>query len=198
MKTKNIINRLLLVILIPFVTKAEQRPNILFLFSDDQCFETIGSLGITDIETPNLDRLVKSGTTFTRAYNMGSWSGAVCLASTHMLNTGRFLWRAEEASKKAAKTARDTFEEGGLGSGLPELKIESNKIEKGIKILDLIADHKILNSKSEARRAIANKGFKINDIVIDNEKKIIQLKDFKKNILKLSYGKKKHYLVKII
>ena len=74
MKTKNIINRLLLVILIPFVTKAEQRPNILFLFSDDQCFETIGSLGITDIETPNLDRLVKSGTTFTRAYTMGSWS----------------------------------------------------------------------------------------------------------------------------
>ena len=101
MKTKNIIRSLLLSIIIPFVSKADQKPNILFLFSDDQCFETIGSLGITDIETPNLDRLVKSGTTFTRAYNMGSWSGAVCLASRHMLNTGRFLWRAEEASKKA-------------------------------------------------------------------------------------------------
>ena len=95
MKTKNIIKPLLLSIIIPFVSKADQKPNILFLFSDDQCFETIGSLGITDIETPNLDRLVKSGTTFTRAYNMGSWSGAVCLASRHMLNTGRFLWRAE-------------------------------------------------------------------------------------------------------
>ena len=115
-----------------------------------------------------------------------------------LANEATKILHGEEASKKAAKTARDTFEEGGLGSGLPELKIESNKIEKGIKILDLIADHKILNSKSEARRAIANKGFKINDIVIDNEKKIIQLKDFKKNILKLSYGKKKHYLVKII
>ena len=101
MKTKNIIRPLLLSIIIPFVSKADQKPNILFLFSDDQCFETIGSLGITDIETPNLDRLVKSGTTFTRAYNMGSWSGAVCLASRHMLNTGRFLWRAQEASNKA-------------------------------------------------------------------------------------------------
>ncbi|MDC3335776.1 sulfatase-like hydrolase/transferase [Opitutales bacterium] len=73
----------------------------MFIFADDQCFETIRELGHTDIETPNLDRLTKSGTSFTRAYNMGSWSGAVCVASRHMLNTGRFLWRAEKASKVA-------------------------------------------------------------------------------------------------
>ena len=78
-----------------------KKPNILFIFADDQCFETIRELGHTDIETPNLDRLTKSGTSFTRAYNMGSWSGAVCVASRHMLNTGRFLWRAEKASKVA-------------------------------------------------------------------------------------------------
>ena len=80
---------------------SKQKPNILFIFADDQCFETIGQLGITDIETPNLDRLMQSGTSFTRAYNMGSWSGAVCVASRHMLHTGRFLWRAEKASKVA-------------------------------------------------------------------------------------------------
>ena len=78
-----------------------KKPNVLFIFADDQCFETIGALGLTDIETPNLDRLMDGGTTFTRAYNMGSWSGAVCVASRHMLNTGRFLWHANEASKKA-------------------------------------------------------------------------------------------------
>ena len=80
---------------------AKKKPNVLFIFADDQCFETIASLGLTDIETPNLDRLAASGATFTRAYNMGSWSGAVCVASRHMLNTGRFLWHANEASKKA-------------------------------------------------------------------------------------------------
>ena len=84
----------------PFLNAAK-KPNVLFIFADDQCYETIGRLGITDIETPNLDRLMKSGTSFTRAYNMGSWSGAVCVASRHMLNTGRFIWRAEQASKKA-------------------------------------------------------------------------------------------------
>jgi len=61
----------------------------------------------------------------------------------------------------------------------------------------LIANNKILSSKSEARRMIANKGIRINDIVIDNEKKILELKDFKNDIFKLSYGKKKHYLIKI-
>ena len=72
-----------------------------------------------------------------------------------------------------------------------------NEVKKGIKILDLIADNKILSSKSEARRAISNKGFKINDLIVENDKKIIQLNDFENDVLKLSYGKKKHFLVKI-
>lgn len=79
---------------------AKEKPNVLFIFADDQCFETIGALGFTDIETPNLDKLVKKGTNFSRAYNMGSWSGAVCVASRHMLITGRYLWHANEVHKK--------------------------------------------------------------------------------------------------
>ena len=78
---------------------AKAKPNVLFLFADDQCFETIGALDLTDIDTPNLDRLVNRGTQFTRAYNMGSWSGAVCVASRHMLITGRHIWRAQQASQ---------------------------------------------------------------------------------------------------
>lgn len=73
---------------------ATPKPNVLFLFADDQCFETIRALGHTDIDTPNLDKLVARGATFTHAYNMGSWSGAVCVASRTMLITGRSIWRA--------------------------------------------------------------------------------------------------------
>lgn len=72
----------------------DQRPNILFLFADDQCFDTIHDLGNSEIRTPNLDRLVREGTTFTHCYNMGGWNGAICVASRTMLNTGRFLWHA--------------------------------------------------------------------------------------------------------
>jgi tyrosyl-tRNA synthetase len=108
------------------------------------------------------------------------------------------LVHGDNASKKAEQTAKITFEKGGLGSDLPEIKVKLNEIEKGINIIDFIADNKILPSKSEARRAIANKGLKIDDIVIEDEKKILKLEDFKKNVFKLSYGKKKHYLIKII
>ncbi len=88
---------------------AGDKPNILFLFADDQCHETIRALGDTDIETPNLDRLVARGTTFTHAYNMGSWSGAVCVASRTMLVTGRSLWRAHavyDATDKEREAGR--------------------------------------------------------------------------------------------
>lgn len=78
----------------------ESQPNILLIFADDQCYETIAALGHTDIETPNLDRLVQNGTTFTGCDNPGSWSGAVCVASRAMLNSGRFLWKAHRLNLK--------------------------------------------------------------------------------------------------
>jgi len=89
---------LLLLSAATFLSAAE-KPNVLFIFSDDQSYETIRSLGHTDIDTPNLDRLVARGTTFTHAYNMGAWHGAICVASRTMLVTGRTLWRAKELEK---------------------------------------------------------------------------------------------------
>jgi len=74
----------------------ESKPNIVFIFADDQCFDTIAELGNEEVITPHLDDLARRGTTFTHAYNMGSWSGAVCVASRTMLNSGRFVWNARE------------------------------------------------------------------------------------------------------
>ena len=95
-----------------------------------------------------------------------------------LANEATKILHGEEAAKKAAQTAKDTFEKGGLASGLPEINIKKDEIKKGINILDLIANNKILSSKSEARRAIANKGLKLNDKVIDDEKKILTIKRF--------------------
>ncbi len=63
-------------------TTAKRRPNILFLFSDDQRADTIRALGNAHITTPNLDRLVNEGMTFNRAYCMGAQQGAVCVPSS--------------------------------------------------------------------------------------------------------------------
>lgn len=76
------------------------KPNFVFIISDDQSYETIRALGHTDIDTPNLDRLTNSGTTFTHAYNMGGWHGAICVASRTMLATGKTMWHARDVEKK--------------------------------------------------------------------------------------------------
>jgi choline-sulfatase len=82
---------------------AEPKPNILFLFADDHTYEAIRSFGHTDIDTPNLDRLAARGMVFSHAYNMGSWSGAVCVASRTMLITGRSVWNAGAIYDKTDK-----------------------------------------------------------------------------------------------
>ncbi len=79
------------------------KPNIVFFFTDDQRSDTIHALGNTGVSTPNLDRLVAEGTTFTNGYIMGGSCGAVCMPSRAMLHTGRTLYRIE-----------------GQGQGVPE------------------------------------------------------------------------------
>lgn len=90
---------LLLLSLIGASLSAAEKPNILFIFADDQSYETIAALGNDEVKTPNLDKLVQSGTSFMNAYNMGGWSGAICVASRTMLNTGRMVWRAHAVEK---------------------------------------------------------------------------------------------------
>ncbi len=76
--------------------KSPNRPNILFLFADDFTYEAIHALGNQVISTPNLDRLAAAGTSFTHAYNMGGWHGAICVASRSMIISGTSIWKALE------------------------------------------------------------------------------------------------------
>ena len=72
------------------------RPNILFFFTDDQRADTIAALGNPVIQTPNLDRLVRRGTVFNRAYMQGGFNGATCVPSRAMLLSGRSLFHIDE------------------------------------------------------------------------------------------------------
>jgi len=72
------------------------KPNIVFIFADDMTYSAINALGNNEIQTPNLNRLVNNGTTFTNAYNMGAWNGAVCVASRAMIISGRSVWNANQ------------------------------------------------------------------------------------------------------
>ena len=116
-----------------------------------------------------------------------------------LANEATKILHGKIASVNAEKTAKETFQSGGLGSNLPEIKIKKEILLKGIKILDLLFTKKIMESKSEARRAIKGNALKINNRILTNENKILEIKDFENNkALKISFGKKKHYILKII
>ncbi|MDY4191783.1 MAG: sulfatase-like hydrolase/transferase, partial [Oscillospiraceae bacterium] len=68
------------------------KPNVVFILTDDQRFDTIHALGCDQIKTPNLDRLAAEGTAFTRAHIPSGTVGAVCMPSRAMINTGRSLY----------------------------------------------------------------------------------------------------------
>ncbi|HEY1380315.1 MAG TPA: sulfatase-like hydrolase/transferase [Gemmataceae bacterium] len=81
---------------------AADKPNILFVLTDDQRWDTIHALGNPEVHTPVEDRLVEDGFTFTNAYCQGSMVGAVCLPSRTMLITGQSLWHCPQQMR--AKT----------------------------------------------------------------------------------------------
>lgn len=80
-----------------------KKPNVLFIITDDQRFDTIHALGNEEIITPNLDKLMSEGMTFTHAHIAGGTCGAVCMPSRAMVLTGRNPFRLQ-----------------GLGEDIPE------------------------------------------------------------------------------
>ena len=116
-----------------------------------------------------------------------------------LANEATTMLHGKLAASKAVETAKKTFEGRSIGEDLRSVEVSKKQIDNGINLIDLVVTSKLLTSKSEVRRTIKNKGIKINNKTVDDERLIVSLKYFSnKNFLKLSYGKKKHIIVKII
>lgn len=97
-------------------SSSEERPNVLFLFTDDQRFNTINALGNEEVKTSNMDRLVEEGVSFTNAHIMGGSCPAVCMPSRAMMLSGRNLFEIEEHGEdipKQHETMPERFQEEG-------------------------------------------------------------------------------------
>ena len=115
-----------------------------------------------------------------------------------LANEATKILHGEKNANESEKTAKETFEDKGIGKNLPETLIEKSQLKNGMYVIELLYENKIMNSKSEIRRAIIEKGIKINDTLVESEKKIIELKDFNTNdCLKVSHGKKRHFIIKL-
>ncbi len=92
------------------------RPNILFLFADDQRADTIGAHGNPNIHTPNIDRLVANGFSFRRNYVFGGNSGAVCVPSRAMLMTGKTWFKVNTNTLEGEKLLPELLGENGYAT----------------------------------------------------------------------------------
>jgi len=107
------------------------------------------------------------------------------------------LLHGREAAAEAERTARTTFETGGLSTSLPTLELPRREFEQGLGVLAAFAKAGLVPSTSEARRQIKSGGLKVNDASVTDEKMLLGAKDLTpEGVVKLSLGKKRHALIK--
>jgi len=102
------------------------------------------------------------------------------------------------AANDAAETARKTFEQGGVGEDLPTIEIASTAFGPGIAAWDLFQRAGLAESNGEARRLVRGGGARLNDEKCADENALITADAAKNGVIKLSAGKKRHAIIKVI
>jgi tyrosyl-tRNA synthetase len=114
-----------------------------------------------------------------------------------LANEATALCHGMPAARNAAETARRTFVEGGLGQDLPVLEVERAELAGGIAAYELLRRSGLAASNGEARRLVKGGGARLNDAVIEDENRKITTADLDAGgAMKLSFGRKKHAIVR--
>jgi tyrosyl-tRNA synthetase len=104
-----------------------------------------------------------------------------------------------DAATEAAETARRTFEEGEAAEGLPVKNMEISDLSgEGIPLYMALAATGVVASNGEGRRLIKGGGARVNDEPVTDEQRKLTPADMQNGIIKLSAGKKRHVLLKIL
>ena len=107
------------------------------------------------------------------------------------------LLHGRDAANEAAETARRTFEEGALAESLPTVEIPRGEFEAGLGVLTAFVKAGLVGSNGEARRQIKGGGLRVNDVSVTDEKMALSAGNLTpEGVIKLSFGRKKHVLIK--
>jgi tyrosyl-tRNA synthetase len=111
------------------------------------------------------------------------------------------LLHGRESAELAAETARKTFEQGALAESLPTVEITTDVLKAGIGVLAAFGPDyaKLVPSTSEARRQVKSGGLKVNDQTVTDDRGLLTASDMTaEGVIKLSFGKKKHVLLRAV
>jgi arylsulfatase A-like enzyme len=136
--------------------EAQATPNIVFLLVDDLRADAVAALGSPIAKTPNLDRIVRSGTVFRQAYCLGSNSPAVCLPSRNMLLSGRayFRWMGPQAPADRPNLPGTMREAGYVTFHCGKRGNVAQEIEKRFDETHYLDDQKERTSGQPGRRVV--------------------------------------------
>ncbi len=126
--------------------KTEPKPNILFIFADDQRADALGIAGNSILKTPNIDQIARNGTRFTNAYVMGGNHGAICAASRAMMLSGKSLFHVLDKLEGEETMPMHFADQGyitfGTGKWHNEKEMFEASFQKGKNVfLGGMADH---------------------------------------------------------
>ena len=119
----------------------------------------------------------------------------VNVAKKDLATAATALLHGQEAADEAAETARRTFEEGGAGAALPRVHVLTAELAGGSSLAALAVTVGLAQSKSEARRWIAEGRLSVNDVRVYDPQHSVRLEDVRAGEIKLSMGKKRHALI---
>jgi tyrosyl-tRNA synthetase len=108
------------------------------------------------------------------------------------------MLHGRDKAVQAARTAQETFEQGALSHSLPSVEIAAGELEKGLGVLSAFVAAGLVKSNSEARRQIAGGGLRVNDEPVTDEKALLTPADVADGVIKLSLGKKRHVLLRVV
>ncbi|WP_314950669.1 tyrosine--tRNA ligase [Bradyrhizobium cosmicum] len=107
------------------------------------------------------------------------------------------LLHGRDAATEAAETARRTFEEGALAESLPTVEIPRGELDAGLGVLNAFVKAGLVASNGEARRQIKGGGLRVNNEPVTDEKMALSPASLTpEGVIKLSFGKKKHVLIR--
>ncbi|MES1201613.1 MAG: tyrosine--tRNA ligase [Pseudomonadota bacterium] len=104
--------------------------------------------------------------------------------------------RAE--AEKAEGAARATFEQGARSEDLPSIDVPRAEIEAGLRVTAAFVRAGLAASNGEAKRHVAAGALRVNDQAVADENAALSAADIVDGAIKLSLGKKKHALLKIV
>lgn len=107
------------------------------------------------------------------------------------------LLHGRAAAEAAAETARKTFEEGSLAADLPSVAMPRDEFAANLGVLTAFVKAGLVPSTGEARRQVKAGGLRVNDMLVTDERAVLGLADLTADgAVKLSFGKKKHVLLR--